>query len=48
MCNPDFKVILIYGGIIQTPCEEYINMNINLPDLDFAAAGRAAAECELK
>lgn len=46
MYNPDFKVILIYGGIIRTPCEEYIN--INLPDLDFAAAGRAAGECELK
>lgn len=32
------------GTIPQDQCEEYINMNINLPDLDFAAAKQAAKD----
>ena len=26
------------GSITQNQCDEYTNMDINLPDLDFAAA----------
>jgi hypothetical protein len=36
------------GTIPQDQCEEYINMNINLPDLDFAAAKQAAKERALE
>lgn len=35
-------------NISQNQCEEYINMNINLPDLDFAAAKQAAKEKALE
>ena len=36
------------GTIPQDQCEEYINMNINLPDLDFAAAKQAAKDRALE
>nr|WP_319395502.1 AF1514 family protein [uncultured Desulfobacter sp.] len=36
------------GTIPQDQCEEYINMNINLPDLDFAAAKQAAKDKALE
>ena len=32
------------GSIIQNQCTEYINMNINLPDLDFAVARQVAGK----
>lgn len=36
------------GSIPQNQCEEYINMNINLPDLDFATAKQVAKERALE
>ncbi len=36
--------IVAIRNIPQNQCEEYINMNINLPDLDFVAAKQAAKE----
>lgn len=36
------------GTIPQDQREEYINMNINLPDLDFAAAKQAAKDKALE